>query len=337
MNMMVSILTPIYNVEKYIERCAVSLFEQTYENIEYVFVDDCSPDLSIEVLKQVMSRYPNRLSQIKIITHDKNRGVATSRNTAFDNCTGEFVCYVDPDDYLNLNSVELLAKQQSRTDSDIVTGMALMHTTDKEILMPHPHYETKEEMVRDLMQLNGYHSLWKRLIRKSLFQEFGISAKDGVNNGEDCWIMTQLAYYSSSFSFVDEIVYHYDYTREDSISDKGKGKINKKQIQDVITTANLLIDFFKDKEHVYQAVAKQEAVKYLHLTLARAACSNDSKLFGEMLTEIRKYGKQYWAAIGWDNSFKRLMSQNIYSCRAYHLLMIFYYKYQSIKNNPENT
>ena len=67
MNILVSILVPIYNVENFIEKCSVSLFEQTYKNIEYVFVNDCSPDHSIEVLEKVAKNYPNRINSIKII------------------------------------------------------------------------------------------------------------------------------------------------------------------------------------------------------------------------------------------------------------------------------
>ena len=102
----VSIIVPIYNVEKYIERCAVSLFEQTYSNIEYVFVNDCTPDQSITVLKRVIDCYPHRASQTKIINHDYNCGVAISRNTALEHSTGEFVCQVDPDDYIELDAFD---------------------------------------------------------------------------------------------------------------------------------------------------------------------------------------------------------------------------------------
>ena len=82
MNILVSILVPIYNVENFIEKCSVSLFEQTYKNIEYVFVNDCSPDHSIEVLEKVAKNYPNRINSIKIINHDVNKGLAGARNTA---------------------------------------------------------------------------------------------------------------------------------------------------------------------------------------------------------------------------------------------------------------
>ena len=70
----VSILVPIFNVSSFIERCAVSLFEQTFEDIEYIFVNDCTPDNSIEVLNNVIQRYPNRQAQIRIINHENNKG-----------------------------------------------------------------------------------------------------------------------------------------------------------------------------------------------------------------------------------------------------------------------
>ena len=117
----VSILVPIFGVEKYIERCARSLFEQTYSNLEYIFVNDCTPDKSVEVLENVMVNYPERIENVKILTHEKNRGVAAVRNTALDNACGDFVSLVDSDDWLELDAVELLVSKQLKTDADIVT------------------------------------------------------------------------------------------------------------------------------------------------------------------------------------------------------------------------
>ena len=107
----VSILVPIYGVEQFIERCARSLFEQTYQNLEYVFVNDCTPDKSIEILTRIIEYYPKRFNSIRIISHEKNRGIAASRNTAYDNATGEFVTIVDSDDWLELNAIELLKRR----------------------------------------------------------------------------------------------------------------------------------------------------------------------------------------------------------------------------------
>ena len=74
MSYKVSILVPVYGVEQYIERCARSLFEQDYENLEYIFVDDCSPDHSIELLEKTLCDYPKRKEQVRIIRHEKSVG-----------------------------------------------------------------------------------------------------------------------------------------------------------------------------------------------------------------------------------------------------------------------
>lgn len=84
----VSILVPVYGVEKYIERCARSIFEQTYRNLDIVFVDDCSPDKSIEILKRVLEDCPKRKAQTRIIRHEQNRGLAAARNTVVAAATG---------------------------------------------------------------------------------------------------------------------------------------------------------------------------------------------------------------------------------------------------------
>lgn len=99
---------------KYIERCAVSLFEQTYQNIEYIFVNDCTKDNSIDILRQTMERYPNRVSQVHIIEHKHNTGLAGARNTAVKSATGDFIMHVDSDDYVSVDIVSRsVAKQKS--------------------------------------------------------------------------------------------------------------------------------------------------------------------------------------------------------------------------------
>ena len=116
----VSMLVPIYGVEKFIERCAISLFEQTYQNIEYIFVNDCTKDDSINVLERVINRYPNRKPFVRIINHKQNKGLAGARNTAVSNATGEFIMHVDSDDYVDKEIVRKAIDKQLRSDADIV-------------------------------------------------------------------------------------------------------------------------------------------------------------------------------------------------------------------------
>ena len=110
----VSILVPIYNVETYIHQCAVSLFEQTYNNIEYIFVDDASPDNSITILKDLIKRYPKREKDVRIITHEKNRGLAVARNTAISNATGDYIFIVDSDDYMEKQTIEWMVEYDEK-------------------------------------------------------------------------------------------------------------------------------------------------------------------------------------------------------------------------------
>ncbi len=323
----VSIIVPVYNVEKYIERCAVSLFEQTYSNIEYVFVNDCSIDQSIDVLNQIVGRYYDRANHSIIINHQVNRGVAAARNTALDRCTGEFVCQIDPDDYIELDAVESLLCQQEQSGSDIVTGQMVMHRSDCDVLLAFPRYLSKTDMVIDMMQPTIMHSLANRLIRRSLFENFKIRAKEGVNCGEDCWMMTRLAYFAKSCNTIDKVVYHYDRTRENSYTSSKNGIINKNKIKDDISTANLIIDFFKDKETVYYDEANRMYIRYLYNILQKAARAGESELFEEMKSRIVLFDKKYLAAIHWNKRYRQLMTRNIYTSR---LLMTIFDLYSSI-------
>lgn len=96
----VSVIIPVYNVEKYIEHCARSLMEQTLMDIEYIFVDDCTPDHSMEILQRVLTDYPERLESIRIIHHTQNSGLATVRNTGLQIAQGEYIIHCDSDDWV---------------------------------------------------------------------------------------------------------------------------------------------------------------------------------------------------------------------------------------------
>ena len=117
----VSVLVPVYGVEKYIERCARSLFEQTMKDgIEFIFTDDCTRDRSIEILEKVVEEYPERKSQVKIIHHEKNQGLVSARVTGLKEAVGEYVIHCDSDDWVEREMYEIMYRQAKDTDSDIV-------------------------------------------------------------------------------------------------------------------------------------------------------------------------------------------------------------------------
>ena len=104
MNNLISIIVPFYNVEQYIDRCLKSLICQTYTNIEILLVDDCSPDDTIKIVKE----YVRKDARIKLLSYKKNRGLGGARNYGIEKAKGAYLMFVDSDDYIELNSIELL-------------------------------------------------------------------------------------------------------------------------------------------------------------------------------------------------------------------------------------
>ena len=253
--MLVSICVPIYNVENYIERCAVSLLGQTYGKIEYVFVNDCSPDKSVEVLSKVMEDYPGKKDFVKIISHEKNRGLAAARNTAVNHSEGDFILHVDSDDYLGIDAVEKLVNKQQETDADIVTGQAVQIEKDKSSVMRRPQFLSQDDFVKEMIVPSISHTIWGRLIRKSLYTDNGIEAKEGVNIGEDLQAMSKLAYYAKKVETIWDVVYYYDCTNELSYMNQFDTASIRRLVQDT-TSMEIVRDFFVGKSDKFQNQAE---------------------------------------------------------------------------------
>lgn len=281
--MLVSICIPIYNVEKYIERCAVSLFEQSYNSIEYVFIDDCSEDSSIERLKSVIKRYPQRKEHFVIINHEKNKGLSAARNTAVYTSTGEFILHVDSDDYLDINAVEKLINKQKETDADIVTGQAVCINKANSYVMDRPQYCTHQDFVLDMIKPSIHHTIWGRLIRKSLYLDHQIKAKEGVNIGEDLQVMTQLAYYATKLESIWDVVYFYNCTNDFSYMNQFDLKHIKRLTQDT-ESMEVVREFFQGKNSTYQDCAEKYLFDY-YLELLRFYGRTNNR---EEYTRIKK-------------------------------------------------
>ena len=116
----VSIIIPVYGVEKYIERCARSLFEQTLDDIEYLFIDDSTPDRSIDILKRVLENYPHRKSQVNIHRMEQNSGQAIVRNWGMQNATGEYVIHCDSDDWVDTDMYRAMYEEAKDKNADVV-------------------------------------------------------------------------------------------------------------------------------------------------------------------------------------------------------------------------
>jgi glycosyltransferase involved in cell wall biosynthesis len=128
----VSIIVPVWNVEKYLSACLDSLARQTYNNIEIICVNDASPDKCGEIL----SRYAVKDERIRILTHAENTGLSAARNTGLESCSGEYVCFVDSDDWIADDRIEIMVKALIDNDLDVVYNDALVEVAGS-IEQPH--------------------------------------------------------------------------------------------------------------------------------------------------------------------------------------------------------
>lgn len=248
--MKVSILVPVYGVEKYIERCAESLFGQTYEDIEYIFVDDCTPDSSISILREVIERHPARKDRVRLLRNEKNSGLGATRVAALAAATGDAVMHVDSDDFIPLAAVELLVRKMEETGADMVDGGWQRVTRQGLSDVNTPCHETDRRRYLTMMLTQNIVSnrVWGRLYRRSLYAAHGITFVPGVDYGEDYSVMPRLVFFAKR-AYIDDCVYFYS----DENASSYTHNVSAKHIRSYVRANRVVYDFFtaNDKERVF--------------------------------------------------------------------------------------
>lgn len=209
-NIKVSILVPFYKVEKYVGRCVDSLFSQTYKNIEYIFVNDCTPDKSMDVINEHIKKY-GIAEKCKMIIHETNQGISASRNDCLDNMTGDYFLFIDSDDYIDKDMVELLVEAAIKEDADISGCGYIEEFEDHSVEHPQKYTNDHDEMMRAITLLTIKGVMWKLLVRSTIVTEH----KDEVrfipdrNMVDDYLFCCQIFYYAQRFAGVDRCMYHW--------------------------------------------------------------------------------------------------------------------------------
>ncbi len=206
----VSILVPFYKVERYIGRCVESLFTQTYQNIEYVFVNDCTPDRSMEIIQEHIERYHFK-EKCKIIVHEKNQGISVSRNDCLDNMTGDYFLFIDSDDYIDRDMVELLVEAAIKENADISGCGYVEEYADYSVEKPQKYTNNHDEMMRAITLLTIKGVMWKLLVRSTIVTEHRDEVRfiPDRNMVDDYLFCCQLFYYAQRFAGVDRCMYHW--------------------------------------------------------------------------------------------------------------------------------
>lgn len=217
--MIVSVIVPIYDVEQYMRQCAESLFCQTWEDIQYIFVDDGSPDRSIEVLQEVLEAHPERKSQVTII-HEENKGLPQARMSGLRKATGDYVIHVDSDDWVEPDYIFHLVSKALETDADVVYCDFYKEYSSK----PSKLYKEGEFSPQDgpaavkaihSNQMKAY--MWNKLLRRSLYKLDTLFVPVHAFH-EDLVFQTQLLYDARLCVHLHEPLYHYRRKRSGALT-----------------------------------------------------------------------------------------------------------------------
>lgn len=204
----VSIVIPVYGVEKYIERCARSLFEQTLDDIEYLFIDDCSPDNSIAILKRVLKDYPMRELQVIIHRMKHNSGQAAVRKWGITNAKGNYIIHCDSDDWMELNMCETLYVKAANEGADMIFCDYYINSPKEEKIFERSSvdYSKKEDVFRYALVRDWLCPVWGVLVKKEIYNRVEFPTGD---QSEDKTYVIQLIYYSKTISRCSKALYHY--------------------------------------------------------------------------------------------------------------------------------
>ena len=232
----VSVLVPFYNVEKYVGRCVESLFSQTYSNIEYVFVNDCTPDNSMDIINEYIDKF-NVRNKCVIINHEVNKGISASRNDCLDNATGDYILFIDSDDYIDKDMVELLVKAAIENNADISGCGYIEEYKDRSVEMPQRYTNNHVEMMRAITLLTIKGVMWKLLIRRSIVEENQVRFIPDNTMVDDYLFCCQVFFYAKRFASVDKCMYHYiqynpnnySKTREFNITSQAKAIVKTEE------------------------------------------------------------------------------------------------------------
>lgn len=256
----VSVIVPCYNTEQYLPKCIESLLAQTLNDIELIFVNDCSPDNGIKILREYERKYPDI---IRVIDSPVNLRQGGARNLGIESATGEYIGFVDSDDYVMPEMFEKLYNEATKGQYDVVGGyyrcVDQNYNEIKKI-----NYNTidqvgdlsSEERRKSLLVKGG--SVWSKIYKKSFIDEFGIRFPEKLFY-EDNYFVTMVFLHARSFGLVEDHLYCY-YIRDNSTAHA----VNCNNDFDSLETFDMIIGDCK-KTEIYEKY--KEELEYLRIVI----------------------------------------------------------------------
>lgn len=273
----ISIIVPVYNVAPYIIKCLDSIYNQTYPNIEVIIVDDCSSDDSMKLINSYLTL--NKLEKTHIIHHNKNKGISAARNTGINNATGEYLYFIDSDDYISRDCIESFVNLAIKYNfPDSIFGTASLYPENwnklEEISVNKkgiPEYTNNILYIRRIIQESFLRSLstshnipiyvWNKLIKTSYIKHYKLYFKEGIIYEDLLWSWKN-GYVITSIAFNKKSTYYY-YNNPNSITKKSYGSKNQE------SEAVIIGESFKYLKFKYLIPQLRYIIHYGHSSYCR--------------------------------------------------------------------
>ena len=201
-------IVPIYNVSAYIEKSVRSLLEQSYSNIEYIFINDCSSDDSEIKLRRIIEGFPERRNKIKVITNEQNLGAATTRNIGLDMARGEYVMFADSDDWISLDYVESMVHKIESGGDDIVYCDYFESYNNHDNRISQAYGQDNIECIRAMLGRGMHGSTCNKIYRRSFLLASKQRFVDGADLFEDVSWNIRLFACTIKISYIPKAFYH---------------------------------------------------------------------------------------------------------------------------------
>lgn len=240
MEYIVSFIIPVYNVEKYIRRSLYTALNQTFRSIEYIIVDDCGTDKSMDIIHEVLNGHP-RHNDVRIYRHRQNRGLSAARNTGMKVATGKYIFFMDSDDEITLDCIEKHYMAVSKDDASFsIANVKLVGSTSIHI-KDFSDDCVKEDLLSSFLRRKWSVNAWNKLYLKSFLKENALSFQDGLLFEDILWSYN-LCLHTDKVTWIKDRTYIYK-VRKNSIT---ASQNNSRKIESILFILNVLIgDYVK--------------------------------------------------------------------------------------------
>ena len=276
MSKLVSVIVPVYNTEKYIERCIESILGQTYTNIELILVNDGSR----EGEEEIILKYAKKDSRIRYLKNERNIGLFKTRLVGVRNAMGKYIAFVDGDDYINADFIRLMVKKAEESVADMVFATTVLEFSDKKkSINIWQDVELRKlplaghSLIKAFMDQAGrayvWHTVWNKLYTSELWYKcipYLEKLDKHLIMTEDIAFSSVIYYFAEKADRVENAIYYYSKHNEASTSTANmEYKSLEKKLMDIVTVFQFIEDFYSDKLECFQKQICSFKKYYVHM------------------------------------------------------------------------